>query len=410
VLSGPDQGKQLLLERGTYYVGKARTCELALTDGAVSRRHLELVMDPKGVIVRDLESKNGSFLDGARFREVTLSAGAVVTVGGTKLRVTGMTESPPIPASRSDHFGALYGNSLVMRQLFTLLERIAESDAPVLVEGETGTGKELCAEAIHAASPRCKRPFVVCDLAGSARTLIESELFGHRKGAFTGAAHDHVGAFAAAESGTLFLDEIGELELTLQPRLLRAVEQRKVKALGANAYHAVDVRVVAATNRALQDECEAGRFRPDLYHRLAVMRVRLPPLRERTEDIPLLAERFLAEHRVKIGTEALAVLCEYNWPGNVRELKNLLERGISVVGERGELTPHALGIGAPGVVGPLDFHSAKEEAISAWERSFLAELLRRSEGNLAQAARQVGVARPHLYRLLKKHGMGQGKP
>ncbi|MCU1277005.1 MAG: response regulator HsfA [bacterium] len=418
VLSGPDQGKQLLLERGTYLVGKAPGCDLVLTDNAVSRQHLELQVTGAGVLVKDLGSTNGSFFGGARFSEVTVGPGAVVTVGATELKLATVERSHPILPSTSDRFGMLLGPSLKMREVFAVLELVAQSDVAVLVEGETGTGKELCAEAIRSAGPRAKAPFVVCDLAGVSRSLIESELFGHVRGAFTGADRDREGAFEQAHGGTIFIDEIGELELDMQPRLLRALESRKIKPVGAGNYRDVDVRVIAATNRDLREEVKAGRFRDDLYHRLAVVRVTLPPLRERKEDVAPLVQHFLAGKDVEVPQETMGLFTEYDWPGNVRELKNVIDRGLSLMGQNRVLLPSLLGLDAmpPGAsasgsgqqwpsLGNEGFREAKERLIASWERDYVTQLLRRAGGNVSKAAREGGLDRVYLHRLIKKYGI-----
>ncbi|MGZ3438717.1 MAG: sigma 54-interacting transcriptional regulator [Polyangia bacterium] len=418
VLSGPDQGKQLLLERGTYLVGKAPGCDLVLTDNSVSRQHLELRVTEAGVLVKDLGSTNGSFFGGARFSEVTVGPGAVVTIGATELKLATVERSHPILPSTSDRFGALLGPSLKMREVFAVLELVAQSDVAVLVEGETGTGKELCAEAIRSAGPRAKGPFVVCDLAGISRSLIESELFGHVRGAFTGADRDREGAFVQAHGGTIFIDEIGELELDMQPRLLRALESRKVKPVGAAQYRDVDVRVIAATNRDLREEVKAGRFRDDLYHRLAVVRVTLPPLRERKEDVGPLVQYFLEGKDVEVPPETMGLFTEYDWPGNVRELKNVIDRGLSLMGQNRVLLPSLLGLDAmpPGIsasgsgqqwpsLGPEGFREAKERLIASWERDYVTQLLRRAGGNVSKAAREGGLDRVYLHRLIKKYGI-----
>jgi transcriptional regulator with GAF, ATPase, and Fis domain len=415
VLSGPDQGKTLELERGTYLVGKAPGCALVLTDSAVSRQHLELQLTATGVVVRDLESTNGSFYGGARFSTVTVGANAIVTIGSTELKLTlAERPRPAILPSSADRFGHLIGHSLRMREVYAMLERVAQAEVALLIEGETGTGKELCAEAIHSAGARAGRPFVICDLAGVSRSLIESELFGHVRGAFTGADRDREGAFAAAHGGTIFIDEIGELELESQPRLLRALEQRKVKPVGAAGYRDVDVRVIAATNRDLREEVRAGRFRDDLYHRLAVVRITLPPLRERKEDVPLLVQSFLGRRELRVPDETMALLCDYDWPGNVRELKNVIERGVSLMGGSNALEPSLLGLEPPAgqapsvawaAIGTEGFREAKEKLISAWERDYVTQLLKRTGGNVSQAAREGGIDRVYLHRLMKKHGI-----
>ena len=415
VLSGPDQGKQLVLERGTYLVGKAPGCDLVLSDGAVSRQHLELQVTESGVLIKDLGSTNGSFFGGARFSQVTVGPGAVIAIGGTELKLATVERSHPILPSASDRFGGLLGPSLAMREVFAVLELIAQSDVAVLIEGETGTGKELCAEAIRAAGPRAKGPMVICDLAGVSRSLIESELFGHVRGAFTGADRDRQGAFEQAHGGTIFIDEIGELELDMQPRLLRALESRKIKPVGATQYRDVDVRVIAATNRDLREEVKAGRFRDDLYHRLAVVRVTLPPLRERKLDVPALVEHFLAGKDVVVPPETLALFTEYDWPGNVRELKNVIDRGLSLMGASRVLEPALLGLepvpaatgGTPlwPTVGNEGFREAKERLIASWERDYVTQLLRRAGGNVSRAAREGGLDRVYLHRLIKKYNI-----
>jgi transcriptional regulator with GAF, ATPase, and Fis domain len=420
VLSGPDLGKQIELERGTYLVGKAPGCAMVLTDNSVSRQHLELQVAENGIIVRDLQSTNGSFFEGARFSQVTVGAGAVIQIGSTELKLAPVERAHAILPSAREQFGKLFGKSLRMREVFAVLELVAQSDVAVLIEGETGTGKELCAEAIHSAGGRAKKPFVICDLAGVSRSLIESELFGHMRGSFTGADRDRVGAFESADGGTIFIDEVGELELEAQPRLLRALEQRKIKPVGAPHYRDVDVRVIAATNRDLREEVKAGRFREDLYHRLAVVKVTLPPLRERKEDIAFLVNRFLEGKDIEIPAETMALLTDYDWPGNVRELRNVIDRGTSLMGAARELSPSLLGLEAPpqaagataanwAAVGPEGFREAKERLIAAWERDYVQQLLKRAGGNVSRAAREGGIDRVYLHRLMKKHGVASSE-
>jgi DNA-binding NtrC family response regulator len=405
VISGPDAGASLAIERGTYFVGKASECDLSLSDEAVSRRHLELSAHAGGALVKDLGSKNGSFLGGVQFQEIVAVPGTVLRIGRTDLRFA-LADQPELEPSRVDRFGDLVGTSVAMREVFTLLERLAQSEVPVLIVGETGTGKDLCAHAIHQHSARHKGPFVVCDLGSIQRSLIESELFGHVAGAFTGARADRVGAFVQASGGTVFLDELGELELEAQPRLLRALEQRRVKPVGAVDYRDVDVRPIAATNRDLGDECKAGRFRVDLYHRIAVVQVALPPLREHKEDIRCLVDHFRGSHHVDADT--MAILEAYDWPGNVRELRNVIDRGLALVRPGEMLTPDLLGIDVrptPSDARLESFHQAKARLIAEWEQAYLAQLLKQAGGNVSRAARDAQLHRPHLYRLMKKHGM-----
>jgi DNA-binding NtrC family response regulator len=408
VLTGVDRGQELALTHGTYYIGKHPRCALVLHDAEVSRRHLELRIGKTGVEARDLGSRNGSFFEGGRFESIVIGTGAVIRIGKTELVLLSAEAPAPLLPSAAESFHRLRGRSRVMRQVFALLEKAAPTDAVVLIEGETGTGKELCAEAIHVHSPRAKGPFMVCDLGAVPRTLLEAELFGHVRGAFTGADRERAGVFESAQGGTLFLDEIGELELELQPRLLRALERRHITRLGESKPRPVDVRIVAATNRDLGEEVKAGRFRQDLYHRLSVVRVRLPPLKDRKEDLPLLVESLTADKNVSVLPETLTLLGEYDWPGNVRELGNVLERALTLLPPGEPLAPAHLGLeravptsgGQPAI---QDFHLAKERLIDAWEREFLRKLVEASGHNLSHAARASGLGRAHLYRLLKKH-------
>jgi two-component system, NtrC family, nitrogen regulation response regulator GlnG len=406
VLSGVDRGRELELTRGTYYIGKHPRCALVLRDEQVSRRHLELRIETAGVHARDLGSRNGSFFRGGKFSEIVVGTGAVLTIGKTELMLLSHDAPQPLLPSEAEAFGGLRGRSLPMRQTFTLLEKVAPTEALVLIEGETGTGKELTAEAIHAASARANGPLVVCDLSAVARGLLESELFGHAKGAFTGAQRDRAGAFESADGGTLFLDEVGELELELQPRLLRALERRQVSRVGETKPRSFDCRIIAATNRDLGEEVKAGRFREDLFHRLTVVRVRLPPLRERKEDLPLLVDALAAGRPVL--PETMSLLGEYDWPGNVRELANTLARGFAMCSDGRPVAPADLGL-HPEVRdtggGIDDFHLSKERLIGEWEREFLRRLLATSGDNLSHAARASGLGRAHLYRLLKKYKM-----
>jgi DNA-binding NtrC family response regulator len=425
VVSGPDRGHTLALRKGQRYVlGKAPTCDLPITDRLVSREHLSLDVGDDSITIRDLGSKNGSFFQGARFESIVVTTGASVVIGGTELAVSAKGAKQDIAPSALTQFGDLIGASEAMRRAFALLERVAPTDSAVLLQGETGSGKELAAEAIHRASGRSKGPFVVCDVAAYAPSLIESELFGHVKGAFTGADRDREGAFRQADGGTIFLDEIGELELGLQPRLLRALERRQVKPVGASTYRSVNVRVIAATNRDLAAEVRAGRFRADLYHRLAVMRIELPPLRDRPDDVPVLVQHFLERASVNclgaapaVPPTTMAALAAHDWPGNVRELRNVLERAMLIAPGPAALTPHLLGLESSGEghrekdrIGDdaeLTFKEAKDRLIGAWEREYLGAILEKAGGNVSLAARRAGIARVYLHELMKKHGLGR---
>ncbi|MFL5356078.1 sigma 54-interacting transcriptional regulator [Archangium sp.] len=416
VLSGAEAGRSHALERGEYVVGKAPTCDIVLSDKTISRQHLKLEVREAHVLAIDLESRNGSFCEGLRFNQLELRPGIVITLGTTELKlVPEDTRERSLPLSSRDHFGALVGSSRKMREVFTLLERMAPGGSDVLIQGETGTGKELCAEALHQESKRGKGPFVIVDLAGIAPSLIESELFGHVKGAFTGAQSDRAGAFERAHGGTVFLDEVGELPLELQPRLLRVLERRQVKRVGANDYRTVDMRVVAATHVDLEGAVKAGKFRRDLFHRLAVLRVTLPPLRERPEDIPLLIDTVLermGRPPSALSDQTRALLAHYPWPGNVRELRNVAEQVVNLGEEALPELPELPGEPRPGSGGSaeleLPFKEAKERLIEGFERDYLKSLIERCEGNISRASREAGIDRVYLRKLLRKHGLDGG--
>ncbi|MBN1771601.1 MAG: sigma 54-dependent Fis family transcriptional regulator [Deltaproteobacteria bacterium] len=417
VVDGPDRGRALVLARGVYVVGKSTGCDLVLSDRTVSRRHLEVNVTDHRVLCRDLDSKNGSFHDGTRFGLIDAVPGATLTIGTTTLRLASGAR-PPDATGDAVPLAALVGDGARMREVGAQIRSAAGTDAPVLLLGETGTGKEVCAAAIHRASARRDGPFVVCDLSALSRSVIESELFGHVRGAFTSATADRAGAFAEARGGTIFIDELGELEAELQPRLLRALDRHEVKPIGANRFRPVDVRVIAATQRPLEDDVRAGRFRRDLYYRLAVLRTVLPPLRERKEDIPALVEHFVARFRpgrsVAVPAATLALLREYDWPGNVRELRNTVERALAMAPDATTVEPRLLGldlgdgVGRSAVEPDRPFHEAKDALVRAWEREYLSGLLRRTDGNVSAAARRAGVDRMHLHRLLRKHGLTGG--
>ncbi len=415
VAAGPDAGRALPLPPGVYVIGKDPAASLQLADASVSWRHLELEVTPDRVRARDLGSTNGSLYRGGRFDAIEIGPGASLHIGQTELRLAG--PAPVVPLHADDRLCSLVGASVAMREVFSVVERAARTDVPVLVTGETGTGKELVADALHRLSRRAGGPFVVCDLAAMPASLVESELFGHVRGAFTGAERAREGTFEAAHTGTIFLDELGELDRTLQPRLLRVLDTGQIKPVGAPQYRGVDVRVVAATNRDLGAEIRAGAFREDLYHRIAVVTVRLPPLRERSEDVPVLVRHFLEDEARKLGrappeldAATLEALSAHDWPGNVRELRNVVERALSLDPDAETIDAGRLGVGgheARPVVDPsLPFRQAKENLVSAWEREYVASLLAGSAGNVTAAARQAGMDRVYLHRLMKKHGLG----
>jgi DNA-binding NtrC family response regulator len=420
VVEGPDAGASLVITRARHTIGRHPTNDLVLSDHAISLVHLEVQRSGQDLLVlRDAQSTNGTWLGPNRLFEAQVAPGTLIKVGATLLRVEAHERALPAAASCSDRFEGLVGQSVEMRELFEVLERIAPKSLSVLVEGETGTGKEEVARAIHARSPRAKEPFVVLDAAAIPPTLAESMLFGHERGSFTGAEARHVGAFERANGGTILIDEVGELPLAMQPKLLRVLERREVVRVGGRDAVNVNVRVIAATHRDLRKEVEAGRFRDDLYFRLAQVRLLAPALRARPDDIPLLARTFLeagaepGAQMVTLADDAMSELIARPWPGNVRELKNVMLRSAALC-EGGLITKSDIGSGGFGFQGlreegELDisgqFADAKARAIDRFERVYLEALMRRSRGNLSQASRDSGIARNHLRELLKKRGL-----
>jgi DNA-binding NtrC family response regulator len=428
IVKGPDRGESVPVGQRPLTLGSGPGSDVVLTDPTVSRRHLVAKLGDGGVLVRDLGSTNGSFVHGARFKELVLGFGAEIHIGQTVLKYVPEEEPVDLPPADSQSFGKLLGWDPEIRKLFSLLADVAPSDATILIEGETGTGKELLAEQIHGHSRRRSGPFVVFDCGAVPRELIGSALFGHLRGSFTGAVADRRGAFAEADGGTLFLDEIGELAPEMQPALLRAIDKRMIRPLGAPSYQQVDVRIIAATNRALRSEVAARRFREDLYYRLAVIKIAVPPLRKRPGDIPLLAEHFVREfggHRnAQLTPETIERLKTYQWPGNVRELKNVVERACLVGrGEAVEVTDlhedaSANGEGGGGlesVTGgngsmslELPYKEAKARILEGFEREYFKSLIDRHGGNVSAVARAAQLDRKHLRDLLRKLGLRQG--
>lgn len=413
VASGPSAGRHVALGSRPVVVGADRDCDLVVDDPKVSGRHLALHARPEGLHLRDLGSTNGTCVDAVPVTEAMVPPGAAVRLGDTTLRVR-PEDAPTVGPSRRARFGGLVGESLVMREVFAVLELASPTEATVLVQGESGTGKELCARAIHDHSSRAEGPFVVVDCSAIKEELLESHLFGHKKGAFTGATADRHGAFLEARGGTVFLDEVGELPLAAQARLLRALESRTVQPLGSDRAVPVDVRAVAATHRDLAALVEEKRFRFDLFHRLAVVHVNIPPLRERLDDLAVLVRHFYEGRGVDPGPvagENLDRLGRHPFRGNVRELRNVLERAwvlsgggapfeqLSVWLEAGERSPYDV------VDTGLPFKEAKERWIAAFERRYLAAIYARYGGNITHASEHAGINRRHLRGLLEAHGL-----
>jgi transcriptional regulator with GAF, ATPase, and Fis domain len=416
VTRGPQAGSELILDGDVIRVGKAAGNDLVLDDDKVSRTHFELVRNARGFLLRDLDSTNGTFLDGAEVREAYVRPGALVAAGGVELRVTPFEERFELRPSDRQRLGELVGASPQMRTMFSLIERIAPTDATVLIGGETGTGKDVIARTLHALSRRADKPMVVVDCGAVAGSLIESELFGHEKGAFTGAVTARAGAFEAASGGTVFLDEIGELALDLQPKLLRVLEAREVRRVGNTKTTPVDLRVIAATRQDLRAEVAKGKFREDLYFRLAVVPITAPPLRHRRGDVAALAEHFVQQlggaAAAPLSPSAIAALEAYAWPGNIRELRNVVERSLALGVDAGQLVAPiddavrtTLGHDAFGFEPGRSFRETKEAWNELLERRYLRWLYDRAEGNVSKAARDADMDRKYLHKLLRRYGI-----
>ncbi|MBI2376675.1 MAG: sigma 54-dependent Fis family transcriptional regulator [Deltaproteobacteria bacterium] len=413
VVEGPDKGQEFGPLRAPVRVGSGQGNDVRLRDPTISRFHFSIEADEDGLALVDTGSTNGTYLGAHRIRHAFLTDGSMIRVGQTALTVELLDQvaSPTLSPKKELH--GLIGASPRMRQLFVTIERLADADPPVLIEGETGTGKELIARALHSTrDPRS--PFVVVDCGAAAPTLIESELFGHRRGAFTGASEDRKGAFEHADGGTIFLDEVGELPLELQPKLLRALETGTVKPLGSQEERRISARVVAATHRNLRQMVNESRFREDLYFRLAVFPLSVPPLRDRPEDLQPLTLWFLGralrtterEAPEALTTETLALLESHDWPGNVRELRNVIERAV-VLGDVeacrvGHLAPSIRAVSALERREPA---TSLEAAKDAFERAYLLRVLAKHDDDLNAAAAEADVHPKSLARLLRRHGL-----
>ena len=420
VVAGPDAGRSFELAEHRIRIGARGEADVSLSDPKVSGVHCEIRLEPDGYRLRDLDSTNGTRVAGYRVFDLFIEAGTVLGLGDTELEFQPLAESLELPLAKEERFGGMVGGSPLTRRLFARLAKVAKTDATVLITGETGTGKDVAAEALHEQSARASGPFVVLDCGSIAPNLIESEIFGHERGAFTGATHAHAGAFERADGGTLFLDELGELPIDLQPKLLRVLERREVRRLGGAKSFKVDVRLIAATNRDLALEVNRGRFREDLYYRLAVAHLELPPLRDRPEDIPLLVEHFLemlpGGSEARLRPETIEVMKQHPWPGNVRELRNVIERAV-LLGEEPQGAPAA----EPGAAQQepersaehppaaiditVPFKKAKQTLIDDFERRYLTELLEEHAYNLSAAARSAGVDRMTLHKIADRLGI-----
>jgi DNA-binding NtrC family response regulator len=391
-------------------VGRDPSCAVVIEDREISSTHFELRAEGPGVLLRDLGSRNGTFVGGVRIREGILTAPCSIHVGASVLGFEPL-EKERVDLGFDESFGPLVGAAPRMRHLFRLLREVAPTDLSVLITGETGTGKELVAQAIHEHSTRSAGPFVVLDCASIPGPLAESLLFGHERGAFTGAVERRSGAFQDAHRGTIFLDELGELPPELQPKLLRALAERKVKRVGASSYDTVDVRVIAATRRDLGRFMNTGQFRSDLFFRIAQMRIELPPLRDRREDVPLLVQRVCErigrpERTADVVDLIMSTLGQHDFPGNVRELVNVASVAASLpLGA--ESVASVLPLEGSGEVAPAmsAFSEAKRAAVASFEQRYFSDLVRVTDGNVSEMARRAGMERHHVRSFLKKYGL-----
>jgi transcriptional regulator with GAF, ATPase, and Fis domain len=416
VIEGPDRGLSLRLDDAQpsrLFVGQSTACDLRLTDREVSRRHAALELAGERLRVTDLGSKNGTFIDRIRVGEAFLAGGEVLRLGQSALEVSYEVGAATAKLPTSTSFGRVIGASREMRRVYPLCEKLAKADVSIIIEGETGTGKELLAESLHDTGPRAAGPFVVFDCTAVPPNLVESVLFGHERGAFTGAVAAHRGLFEQAEGGTLLIDEIGDLAPELQPKLLRAVERGEIRRVGGERAIQVNVRIMAATRRNLDHEVQASRFRDDLFHRLAVARIELPPLRARRGDVPVLVRHFCGELKGDFSALDASVLSRWEdseWPGNVRELKNAVARRL-VLGElaANEAAPSvsSADLVARVLARELPLAQARQLVIDEFEQRYIAHVLEKHGGAVAEAAKASGIARRHFQRLKAKGSPGR---
>jgi len=436
VTDGPSKGLEREVAASRVLIGSGHGNDIVLDDSAVSRRHCEIVATEGGYVVRDLASKNGTFIDGIAVMEAPVPGGAHIRLGRSGIVFQPASKAERLEQSAADRLGDLVAASAAMRGVFDLVGKIAPTELSCIVIGETGTGKELIARAIHRLSDRSRASFVVVDCAALADPLHEAELFGHERGAFTGADRARAGAFERAHGGTVFLDEIGELPPQMQKSLLRALEHREIKRLGAAEYIDVNVRVVTATHRDLTAMVRAGAFREDLFYRLAEIVIEVPPLRERRDDILPIAREILAragaEQARRLDEGASELLVEHAWPGNVRELRNVLRRASALTSSRvlgrEDLLRAGLGARGPSSAPPTAFPPApavpreaftpvppgapprtlrdvREGALMPAEKEYLERLMGECDWDLRRAAQQADIHPKSLARLLRQHGL-----
>ncbi len=418
VVAGPSTALEITLDETSppsVLIGQSPACAVRLEDPLVSRRHASLEWDGPRLRIRDHDSTNGTFVQGVPVVEAYLHGGEIVQVGDTRLSVERRAVGAAAPPMRSQ-FGRTLGASPEMRRIYVLAHKLAQSDVPMVLEGETGTGKEVLAESIHEVGPRKHGPFVVFDCTAVAPTVVESELFGHERGAFTGAVATRRGVFEQADGGTLLIDEVGDLGLDLQAKLLRAIERSEVRRVGGDRWIRADVRVIAATRRDLDREVQEGRFRDDLFYRLAVGRIELPPLRRRTGDVTFLAHHFWAEQggQGAIPAALLQQLEAQPWPGNVRELRNAVVRAL-VLGELARAPDAPPRAGEPAgdffewLLGQrLPLPEARQRAALELERRYVERAVAEHGGNVTHAAAASGVGLRYFQIVRARSGRREG--
>ena len=409
VTAGPVQGKELEMIKPRVTGGRSIICDLVLGDKAVSGTHFEVAARDDGYRLRDLNSRNGVLVGDLRIREVYLRPGTVFRIGHTQIQFQPMQDVVEIELSKRDRFDAIIGGSAVMREIFASLEKVSPSELTVLITGETGTGKEMVARAIHFHSAQREMPMVKVNCAAIPESLLESELFGHTRGAFTGALTSKKGKFALADGGTIFLDEIGTMKTALQSKLLRVLQEREFEPLGSERSQKVDVRVIAATNRDIRQMVSDGRFQEDLYYRLNVIPIHIPPLRERRDDIALLVDHFVRKHAQRAGKRidgidagVLEALQAADWPGNVRELENTVERAVVLAPGAmiGADVVRLLGV-APAVTPGLPSSSLRQN-LDWTERETVRRALQAANGVKKDAAEAMGISQRALSYYLAK--------
>ncbi|MGK0359612.1 MAG: transcriptional regulator with GAF, ATPase, and Fis domain [Bradymonadia bacterium] len=428
VIDGPNTGVELVVSKPIVRIGNSEANDLVLKDNTVSRHHCEIRRIADEYLLVDHSSTNGTYVSNLRIREAFLYPNVEVLIGNSLVRFQPMVESLKVYPMARGSYGDMIGSAPRMREIYGIIDKIAPSELSVVVEGETGTGKELVARALHDSSRRAQRPLVIFDCSAFPENLLESELFGHEKGAFSGAIRTHRGVFERAEGGTVFFDELGEMGLTLQPKFLRALESGEIRRVGGERTIKVDVRVVAATNRNLAQLVEEGKFRRDLFYRLAKVRLTLPPLRDRLEDLNTLCTHFLDELiqrrsdggmvARRFSPEAVDMMMSYDWPGNVRELRNVVERAATFAEDEviqpadlpGDMQarlgrPAHRPAQAPAMDPGTGLKEAKEQIVAVFERDYLIKLLETHEMNISRVAREAGIDRRHVYRLMKKYNI-----